>query len=118
MCSSRAVSKLFSWRTHKKTVVITALVLIMLSLTLIALLLAFVSFGHSEGRQVEVTHEVTFDLRVGRRNVGSVTMALFGTIAPKTVKNFATLADPQGFNGYSYRNSKFHRVIPRFMIQV
>lgn len=33
------------------------------------------------------------------------------------MRNFATLASEEGFHGYSYKNSKFHRVIRNFMIQ-
>jgi cyclophilin family peptidyl-prolyl cis-trans isomerase len=66
---------------------------------------------------VEVTHRVTFDIRIGNQNVGSIVLGLFGRVTPRTVNNFAALSDPNGFNGLSYTGSKFHRVIPRFMIQ-
>ena len=38
------------------------------------------------------------------------------TLYHRTVANFATLAS-SGVQGRSYRGSRFHRIIPRFMIQ-
>jgi len=111
------VSQVFSWTNHKKIAIIIAVVLVMIAIKLLVLLFAFASFSQTEGKQVDVTHEVTFDIRVGHENVGSVTIALFGGIVPRTVRNFVTLADPRGYKGYSYRNSKFHRIIKQFMIQ-
>ena len=45
-------------------------------------------------------------------NMGSLTVELFNQDSPKTVENFAKLAQ-SGF----YDNTKFHRVIKDFMIQ-
>lgn len=45
-------------------------------------------------------------------DVGSFTMSLDATAAPKTVNNFVFLADHRFFNGLT-----FHRVIPNFVVQ-
>lgn len=45
-------------------------------------------------------------------NQGTIKITMFDKEAPNTVKNFVTLAK-RGF----YDNTKFHRVIPNFMIQ-
>ncbi len=47
-----------------------------------------------------------------KTNFGDITLALFSNDAPKTVENFITLARSGFYNG-----TKFHRVIPNFMIQ-
>ncbi|KUM66478.1 hypothetical protein ACN42_g591 [Penicillium freii] len=54
-----------------------------------------------------MTTEVAFDT-----SMGSFSVELYNTHAPKTCKNFATLAE----RGY-YNNVIFHRIIPDFMIQ-
>ena len=52
------------------------------------------------------------NLYIIKTNFGEVTVKLFADDAPKTVANFLKLAE-SGF----YNNTKFHRVIPNFMIQ-
>lgn len=53
---------------------------------------------------------------MGEEHVGRIIIGLFGETAPKTTKNFLTIATI-GINGKTYAGSKFHRVIKRFMIQ-
>lgn len=45
-------------------------------------------------------------------NLGEISLELFDTLAPKTVENFTKLAQDGFYNG-----TRFHRVIPDFMIQ-
>ena len=47
-----------------------------------------------------------------KTNLGDITIEFFGDVAPKTVANFLDLAR-SGF----YDETKFHRVMPNFMIQ-
>ncbi len=47
-----------------------------------------------------------------KTNQGVIELELFGDDAPKTVENFATLAEKGFYNG-----TRFHRVISGFMIQ-
>ncbi|NOX18033.1 MAG: peptidylprolyl isomerase [Chlorobi bacterium] len=47
-----------------------------------------------------------------KTNMGDITIELFGKEAPKTVKNFAGLAEKNYYDGVT-----FHRVIKGFMIQ-
>lgn len=47
---------------------------------------------------------------------GRMIIGLFGTIAPRTVDNFITIAE-SGIDGKTYTGSLFHRVIKRFLIQ-
>lgn len=75
-----------------------------------------IHFSSVDSLAVKITHKVRFDISIGGREAGTVTLGLFGDVAPKTVKNFVTLAE-RGHNGYGYKGTKFHRVIPNFMIQ-
>lgn len=72
----------------------------------------------------EITHRVFFDVKDGDSRSYRIVVGLFGTIAPKAVDNFRTLArcDPGKTAPISgkpacYKGSTFHRVIPDFMIQ-
>ncbi|CAK9439240.1 uncharacterized protein LODBEIA_P34590 [Lodderomyces beijingensis] len=63
-----------------------------------------------------VTDTVYFDIEEDGHAIGRITIGLFGSVVPKTVENFKTIAasvDPK----QQYTNSVFHRVIKNFMIQ-
>lgn len=115
MSLSRVITRC---KNNKVICVLIAIVLAMIVIKLSLVLFAFFFVGKTQGIDVRVTQEVVWEIKHGNQLIGSITIALFGETAPLTVKNFATLSDPKGFNGLSYRGSIFHRVIPRFMIQV
>jgi len=58
---------------------------------------------------------VFFDLTVDGAPLGRVEFELFANTVPKTAENFRALAT--GEKGFGYKGSKFHRVIPSFMLQ-
>ncbi|MFI6087837.1 peptidylprolyl isomerase [Streptomyces sp. NPDC051218] len=62
-----------------------------------------------------MTIKAYFDITINGQPEGRITFNLFDDVVPKTVENFRALAT--GEQGFGYAGSKFHRVIPDFMLQ-
>jgi peptidylprolyl isomerase len=58
---------------------------------------------------------VQFDVTIGNSDRRRITFKLYDDVVPKTTKNFRELCT--GEHGFGYEGSKFHRVIPNFMLQ-
>merc|ERR1711981_193097 len=62
-----------------------------------------------------ITKKVFFDISIGGKPAGRIVMGMFGDVVPKTTQNFIELCNKPA--GEGYKNSKFHRVIPQFILQ-
>jgi len=59
--------------------------------------------------------KVFMDVKVGSAIIGKIVIELFADVTPVTVKNFRAIINNE--RGYTYQGTKFHRIIPNFMIQ-
>lgn len=59
--------------------------------------------------------KVFFEVKAGNEKLGRIVFELYNDKVPKTARNFYELCT--GKNGFGYKGSIFHRVIPNFMIQ-
>ncbi|KIJ53307.1 hypothetical protein M422DRAFT_25712 [Sphaerobolus stellatus SS14] len=58
---------------------------------------------------------VFFDVQINSQPAGRIIFKLYDAEVPRTARNFRELATGQ--NGFGYKGSIFHRVIPNFMLQ-
>ena len=58
---------------------------------------------------------LAIDVAIDRKPAGRILFELFDETTPRTAENFRALC--LGLPGYGYVGSKFHRIIPGFMIQ-
>jgi len=58
---------------------------------------------------------VAIDVSIDQKPAGRILFELFDETTPRTAENFRALC--LGLPGYGYVGSKFHRIIPGFMIQ-
>ena len=74
-----------------------------------------------QAEDTTITDIVSFDIKIGDEDVGTIDIGMFGETAPKTVANFIQLATggvaTEDGQTLSYTDSKFHRVIDDFMMQ-
>lgn len=61
--------------------------------------------------------KVQFRITADNEDFGVINLELFDEVVPRTVANFVALASGQNRQGFSYKNTIFHRIIPNFMLQ-
>ena len=66
-------------------------------------------------REGKPKSNVFLDIAINGTPVGRIVFRLFDQITPLTAQNFRQLCSGQ--NGFGYKGSTFHRIIPSFMVQ-
>merc|ERR1712223_2026156 len=61
--------------------------------------------------------KVQFSVSADNEDYGVINLELFDEVVPRTVANFAAIASGQNQQGFSYKGTIFHRIIPQFMLQ-
>ncbi|EAR95810.1 peptidyl-prolyl cis-trans isomerase, cyclophilin-type protein (macronuclear) [Tetrahymena thermophila SB210] len=83
--------------------------------------LAILAVASANLKEEKITKKVRFTVTFDGKEPGFVEIGLFGQTVPKTVENFRALCTGElgESNGHklSYKGSKFHRIIPNFMVQ-
>ena len=80
----------------------------------------FNKFGATTSRSysksaLSMGSKVFFDVDIGGTPSGRIGFELYDDVVPKTAANFKALCT--GEKGFGYKDVKFHRVIPDFMLQ-
>jgi peptidylprolyl isomerase len=64
-----------------------------------------------------ITEKCFFDISIGGKPAGTIVIGVFGKDTPKTAANFMAICTGKNDKKLTYKGSKFHRIIPEFMLQ-
>jgi len=80
----------------------------------------------SKGKEKEndpkaITRRCIFEINIDGKSAGKIVIGMFGHTAPQTVENFMEICvgkkTDKNPKALTYKGSKFHRIIPNFMLQ-
>jgi peptidyl-prolyl isomerase E (cyclophilin E) len=74
-----------------------------------------VTVSKPEEKEKKANPQVYFDIKIGNSDAGRIVMLLRADVVPKTAENFRQLCTNE--QGYGFKGSTFHRIIPEFMCQ-
>merc|ERR1712083_139779 len=69
------------------------------------------------GQQQPQRSKVQFRVSADNEDYGVINLEMFDEVVPRTVANFVAIASGQNQQGFSYKGTIFHRIIPQFMLQ-
>eukprot|EP00457_Paulinella_chromatophora_P010465 gb/GEZN01010569.1/.p1 GENE.gb/GEZN01010569.1/~~gb/GEZN01010569.1/.p1 ORF type:complete len:234 (-),score=29.03 gb/GEZN01010569.1/:215-916(-) len=80
------------------------------------------ALDHPVAPAAPITDRVFFDVKINNQPTGRIVLGMYGTVVPKTTKNFISICEgdrfsKEGNQRLHYKGSPFHRIIPDFMIQ-
>merc|ERR1711953_915354 len=61
--------------------------------------------------------KVQFRVSADNEDYGVINLEMFDEVVPRTVANFVAITSGQNQQGFSYKGTIFHRIIPQFMLQ-